>query len=460
MILTQWKITMKYLLFISLILFCSCHSDSSRKGQGEKTDSIRLQKELYALHRYVDSIIKSDAILQQRFHCSGAGLTKDKVSIDFLDIPEDSFEAFKSAFKKDVFDSPLLEFNIMSDITFGPEIIPIKEDSLGQSVNIVLSPIPRDIPQGEAINPDSLSMRAEYDYYPLSTTEVKVIITNHSRYEYDCGEGYSLTYYNERQKKWEALPTNPIRNDVLWIFPPDCPTHEQTIRLYTSEVPNRPGKYRVYKSFNRNTKVAYAEFEMVDTKGVEQIRKRIDDYWMDRMDDEKDTTAQNIQSTGIYDNDTIGVSLMNNSLYFQEMFRRKVVSYSAINHGGIQSATPFTAPAFLDTLQISMKTDSAVYPVGTKSVSVDLNNNNSEVLFFGEDYMVARKEGNQWLLLNGDNAWTDIGIRVGQGEKYQFTANLYPLFNDNRPGNYRVYKEIGFYDSKEKWFMVAEFRIE
>ena len=47
----------------------SCHSGSSRKGQREKTDSIRLQKELYALHRYVDSIIKSDTILQQHFHC-------------------------------------------------------------------------------------------------------------------------------------------------------------------------------------------------------------------------------------------------------------------------------------------------------------------------------------------------------------------------------------------------------
>lgn len=42
-----------------------------------------------------------------------------------------------------------------------------------ESENPILSPIPRDIPQGEAINPDSLSMRAEYDYYPLSTTEVK-----------------------------------------------------------------------------------------------------------------------------------------------------------------------------------------------------------------------------------------------------------------------------------------------
>lgn len=33
--------------------------------------------------------------------------------------------------------------------------------------------------------------------------------------------------------------------------------------------------------------------------------------------------------------------------------------------------------------------------------------------------MVARKEGNQWLLLNGNNAWTDIGIRVRQEIKNQ-----------------------------------------
>ena len=86
---------------------------------------------------------------------------------------------------------------------------------------------------------------------------------------------------------------------------------------------------------------------------------------------------------------------MNNSQHFQEMFRRKVVNYSAVNHGRVQPATPFTAPAFLDTLQISMKTDKAFYPIDTKSVSMSLNNNNSKVLFLGEDYMVARKEDNQ-----------------------------------------------------------------
>ena len=58
----------------------------------------------------------------------------------------------------------------------------------------ILQPVPRDIPTGEAISSDSLSMKTEYDYYPLSTTKVKVIITNHSHYEYSCGEGYSLAY--------------------------------------------------------------------------------------------------------------------------------------------------------------------------------------------------------------------------------------------------------------------------
>lgn len=165
---------MKYLLLVSLMIFCSCHSGSSKKGTEDQKDSICLQKELYALHQYVDSIIKIDTILQQRFHCFGAGLTKDKVSIDFQDIPEDSFEVFKSAFKKEIVDSPLLEFNIMTDFTTDIEIIPMTETKQpSQTASFVLQPIPRKIPTGEPISPDSLSMQAEYNYYPLSTTEVK-----------------------------------------------------------------------------------------------------------------------------------------------------------------------------------------------------------------------------------------------------------------------------------------------
>ena len=50
-----------------------------------------------------------------------------------------------------------------------------KKKQTSETISFELKPIPRDIPIGEAINPDSLSMLAEYDYYPLSTTKIKVI---------------------------------------------------------------------------------------------------------------------------------------------------------------------------------------------------------------------------------------------------------------------------------------------
>lgn len=206
---------MKKILFLLLIALCSCHSTTSKKEQDNEADSIRLQEELHP-----DNISKS-----------------------------------------------------------GPIPTEGQQEQSSETISFVLQPAPRDIPTGEAINPNSLSIQTEYDYYPLSTTEVKIIITNHSHYQYECGEKYSLAYYNEKLKSWETLPTNPIVNDILWIFPSEHPTHEQTIKLYTSEVPNRAGKYRIYKAFNRNTKVAYAEFELVNEAGAKRLRKQMDAAW-------------------------------------------------------------------------------------------------------------------------------------------------------------------------------------
>ena len=337
-----------------------------------------------------------------------------------------------------------------------------KKKQTSETISFELKPIPRDTPIEEAINPDSLSMLAEYDYYPLSTTKIKVIITNHSHYGYDCGEGYSLAYFNEQQNAWESLPTNPIINSILWIFPLENPTHEQTIELYTSEVPNRPGKYRIYKTFNRETKVAYAEFELVDKKGVKRLRERIDDYCIKNRMTSNDTTAQNICSTWIQndDGDTICVGLMNNTPRFQEMFRRKVVSYSAVSHGEIRQNESFTRPAISDTLHVTMQTEQSVYPVGTEVVSVALTNGNLRSLFFGEPYNVLRKEGNRWVFLYDGDAWKDLGYGLTQGGTFHFKARLHPIVNDNKPGIYKVIKEIGFDGSSQKWFMGAEFRIE
>lgn len=390
---------MKHLLLASLILLYSCHSTTSKKGQEYETDSIPPQQE--ELHP--DSVLKSEPIP-----------TEEE-----------------------------------------------KQEQPSGTASFVLQPVPRDIPTGEAINPDSLSMQTEYDYYPLVTTEVKVIITNHSHFEYDCGESYSLAYYNSKQKSWETLPTNPIVNSILWIFPSDYPTHEQTIKLYTSEVPNRVGKYRIYKAFNRN-KVTYAEFELVDKKGVKKLRQQIDDYWSKNAKMPNDTTARNIHSTWIQndDGDTIFVGLMNNTPHYQEMFRKRVVSYSAVSHGKIQQDIPFIQPTSSDTMRITMQTEHSVYPVGTETISVELANGNSKDLFFGEQYNVVRKEGNRWILLHDGGVWNDLGHGLGQGGTYLFTARLRPIVNDNKPGIYKVVKEIGFKGSSQKWFMGAEFRIE
>lgn len=388
---------MKHLLLVSLILLSSCHSTTSKKGQEFETDSIPQQEELCP-----DSISETEPVSLEE-----------------------------------------------------------KQEKSSKAIPI-LQPVPRDIPTGEAISSDSLSMKTEYDYYPLSTTKVKVIITNHSHYEYSCGEGYSLAYYNEKQKVWETLPTSPIVNSILWIFPSGYSTHEQTIELYTAEVPNRAGRYRIYKSFNGDTKVAYAEFELVDKKGVEKLRQQINDYCRKNTKISNDTTARNIHSTWIQndDGDTIFVGLMNNTPHYQEMFRKRVVNYSAVSHGKIQQGIPFIQPTSSDTMRITMQTEHSVYPVGTETISVELANGNSKDLFFGERYNVARKEGNRWILLHDGGAWNDIGYGLGQGDAHLFTARLRPIVNDNKPGTYKVVKEIGFKGSSQKWYMGAEFRIE
>ncbi|MEY8589494.1 immunoglobulin-like domain-containing protein [Phocaeicola sartorii] len=321
----------------------------------------------------------------------------------------------------------------------------------------ILQPVPRDIPTGEAINPDSLSMQTEYDYYPLATTEVKVIIANHSHFEYDCGESYSLAYYNSKQKSWETLPTNPIINSILWIFPSDCPTHEQTIKLYTSEVPNRAGKYRIYKSFNDDTKVAYAEFELVDEAGAKRLRKQ-----MDAARHNKNIISSQNLYVSYMRGDSIFVDLINNSIHFQKLFRKEILNYSAINYGAVRTPSPFTQKAYADTLQISMKTEKPIYPIGTESVNVILTNRNlsQQSLFFGEYCFVARKQGEQWIPLHDNSLVNSVGILLEPDGDYRFKARLYPLFNDNTSGQYRVYKEVEFDGAKDKWYMAAEFRIE
>lgn len=118
------------------------------------------------------------------------------------------------------------------------------------------------------MNPDSLSMKTEYACYPPPTTEVRIFVTNHSRQKYTCGNDYSLAFYNGSKRQWETISANPTIEDIGWVLLPQYPPHRQTIKLHASEISNRPGKYRIYKTFyNRDAKeVAYAEFEITSSE--------------------------------------------------------------------------------------------------------------------------------------------------------------------------------------------------
>lgn len=373
---------MKQILFLLLITLCSCHSTTSKKGQENEADSSLLQEELYP-----DSIFK-----------------------------------------------------------FKP--IPTKEEQEqpSETTSFVLQPVPRDIPTGEAVSPTSLSMQTEYDYYPLSTTEVKLTVTNYSQQEYMCGNDYSLTYYNNDKRQWETLPTDPIIEDIAWILDPEYPSGEQTIKLYTSKVPNRAGKYRIYKTFNRNAQVAYAEFELVDEAGAKRLRKQMDAAsW-----NGKTISSQNIYGSGM-GGDSIFVNLINNSIHFQKLFRKEMLNYSAINYGAVRKPSPFTQRAYTDTLQISMKTEKPVYPIGTESVNVILTNKNlsQQNLFFGEYYFVARKQGEQWIPLHDNSLVHDIGIILKPDGDYHSKPNSIHCSMTILPVN------IGF---TRKWNLTVQIR--
>ena len=182
---------------------------------------------------------------------------------------------------------------------------------------------------------------------------------------------------------------------------------------------------------------------------------------MDAAWNGKTVSPQNIYGSYMR-GDSIFVDLINNSIHFQKLFRKEMLNYSAINYGAVRTPSPFTQKAYTDTLQISMKTEKSVYPIGTESVNVILTNKNlsQQNLFFGEYYFVARKQGEQWIPLHDNSLVHDIGIILKPDGDYHFKAKLYPLFNDNTSGQYRVYKEVKFDGTNRKWYMATEFRIE
>ena len=100
-----------------------------------------------------------------------------------------------------------------------------------------------------------------------------------------------------------------------------------------------------------------------------------------------DTIRENISTAcQLHDGDTISVGLINNNMPYQEMFRKRILNYSALDFGKITPTEPLPFTTTSDTMDISMRTEKPVYPVGTEEIPVKISNNNDRMLFFGLDY--------------------------------------------------------------------------
>lgn len=251
---------------------------------------------------------------------------------------------------------------------------------------------------------------------------------------------------------------DPVIEDVGWILQPEHPSNEQTIKLYTSEVPNRAGKYRIYKAFNRDTKIAYAEFELISS---EQHQKLLDKIMQYHANHAKARVMVNLNSWGFSENDTLYMDWMVNSAELRDEFRQKVLNYSAIiiNDGKTDVPTYFNEPMHMDTFGIRMYTEKAMYPVNTESVSVRIVNRSGRRISMGSSYLVLRKEGEKWLSLPGATVWTLELHWVPSNKIYPFPISLYPSLNAITPGVYRVVKKIDIGNNCHNWYFTAEFRI-
>lgn len=301
-----------------------------------------------------------------------------------------------------------------------------------------------------------LALRFEFEYYPLAATEAKLILTGYSGKDLNKDNGYELL--KDNAGGWEPLffATDSDSNIGLWRR--TDAGYEQTIDIRPAGK-HGPGRYR-YRTVLEGDMVLEAEFALADRKAVAELRRKIHDYWKTHSGDE-DALMQNMY--GLWDrDDTIHVEVLANTPAFREEFRRRVVSYSAVDFGPEAEPKPFTQAAPSDTLGVTMRTEERIYRPGVKRVGVVLTNRSGRTLFFGEDYGAARREEGRWIVLPVGGIWNSIGILVAPDDTYRFDARLEPLVNDIRPGRYMVYKRIGFEDSRQEqeWFMAAEFGVQ
>lgn len=157
--------------------------------------------------------------------------------------------------------------------------------------------------------------------------------------------------------------------------------------------------------------------------------------------------------------DSLIVELAINTPDWQAQFRKQISDSPRIAFHGPAKPQRIALTARQDE-GIRLQPDSAVFPTDAESASFTLCNLGGNVLQFGKPYIVGYQGADgQWYELPHIGAWEDIGYALRPGGTHTFNAALLPILNRNRPGTYRLYKEVHWAGDKDKFWVMTEFRL-
>lgn len=161
--------------------------------------------------------------------------------------------------------------------------------------------------------------------------------------------------------------------------------------------------------------------------------------------------------------DAVEVSLAINTPHWRDEFRQYVSDSPHIVFDGPSKPTPISEliDAVAEVSTVKLLPDSSSYSVKSTFATFTLSNDSRQSIDFGVEYIVAFKDTDGvWYRLPHPGIWNDLGITLLPDGKYTIKAALNPRLNNNRPGIYRLYKQIRFDGEKTHLWLMTEFTLQ
>lgn len=153
------------------------------------------------------------------------------------------------------------------------------------------------------------------------------------------------------------------------------------------------------------------------------------------------------------------VQFIRNTPEARSAFRRLLMDSPAIRFTGPESPVLNNKTGICDTCGVSLRSEFPAYPDTVSTVSFILRNGSDREVGFGEHYSITYEgTDGQWYELPINTFANDLAYCILPGEQFVFTARLYPMVNQNKPGRYRFFFKITI-GAGENILMMAEFRL-